>query len=122
MKKRILTIVAVLALAAVLVVSLVACIPSDPAKAKENLKEAGYTVMDVSLESIGLEIKGCTNIVTASKLTDLDDGITIFYFEDSAAASDAEEALIDFLGEDAGIKKQGKIIYAGSDEAIKAAK
>lgn len=159
MKKRILTVVGVLALAAILVVSLVACIPSDPAKAEENLKAEGYDVLvvnsDDALGAAGLVLPdGCVTRVTGTKVLsgDLDDNIVIYYFEDSDAATaymdenadwqDEIDVQLDELKDeyDAGeisendynslkdlleniqMKKQGKIVYRGSADAIKAAK
>lgn len=159
MKKRILTIVAVLALAAVLVVSLVACIPSDPAKAEENLKAEGYDVIvvnsDAALGAAGLVLPdGCVTKVAGTKALsgDLDNYIEIYYFEDSEAASaymdknadwqqDVDESLAELenaykegeisendynsikeMYEGFQMKKQGKIVYVGSADAIKAAK
>ena len=159
MKKRILTVVGVLALAAILVVSLVACIPSDPAKAEENLKAEGYDVLVVNSDDVlgiaGLALPdGCVTQVSGSKVLsgDLGDSIAIYYFEDSDAATAYMDKNADWQGEidvqlaelkdeyDAGeisendynsmkdllesvqMKKQGKIVYVGSADAIKAAK
>lgn len=159
MKKRILTVVGVLALAAILVVSLVACIPSDPAKAEENLKAEGYDVLVVNSDDVlgiaGLALPdGCVTQVSGSKALsgDLGDSIAIYYFEDSDAANAYMDENADWQGEidvqlaelkdeyDAGeisendynsmkdllesvqMKKQGKIVYVGSADAIKAAK
>lgn len=159
MKKRILTVVGVLALAAILVVSLVACIPSDPAKAEENLKAEGYDVIVVNSDDVlgiaGLALPdGCVTQVSGSKVLsgDLGDSIAIYYFEDSDAATAYMDKNADWQGEidvqlaelkdeyDAGeisendynsmkdllesvqMKKQGKIVYVGSADAIKAAK
>lgn len=159
MKKRILTVVGVLALAAILVVSLVACIPSDPAKAEENLKAEGYDVIVVNSDDVlgiaGLALPdGCVTQVSGSKALsgDLGDSIAIYYFEDSDAATAYMDKNADWQGEidvqlaelkdeyDAGeisendynsmkdllesvqMKKQGKIVYVGSADAIKAAK
>ena len=157
MKKRILTIVSVLALAAVLVISLVACIPSDPAKAEKNLKAEGYDVLVVNADDpvLGLGLPdGCVTSVSASKALegDFGDYIEIFYFEDSKAASaymdendewqqNIDEGLAELenaykegeisendykswkeMYEGFEMKKQGKIVYVGSADAIKAAK
>lgn len=159
MKKRILTVVGVLALAAVLVVSLVACIPSDPDKAASNLKEAGYDVLVANsgdaLGIVGWALPdGCVTQVTGTKALsgDLGDNIAIYYFEDSDAANAYMDENADWQGEidvqlaemedayKAGeisendfnsmkdllesiqMKKQGKIVYVGSADAIKAAK
>ena len=159
MKKRILTIVSVLALAAVLVISLVACIPSDPAKAEKNLKAEGYDVVVTNADDLlgagGIILPdGCVTSVRASKALegDLGNYITIYYFEDSEAASaymdenakwqqEIDEELAELenaykegeisendynsikeMYEGFEMKKQGKIVYVGSADAIKAAK
>lgn len=159
MKKRILTVVGVLALAAILVVSLVACIPSDPAKAEENLKAEGYDVLVVNADDFfgagGVVLPdGCVTKVQGTKALsgDLGDNIVIYYFEDSDAATAYMDKNADWQGEidvqlaeledeyKAGeisendfnsikdllesvqMKKQGKIVYVGSADAIKAAK
>ena len=122
MKKKILSVVAVLVLAAILAVALVACIPSDPDKAAENLANADYLVIPLPL----LGIAGVDEAITA---TNLKEGIIIVYFESSDAASDFygdkdnEKFLQEELGlEDTVYKKQGKIVYLGTKEAVKAAR
>lgn len=92
MKKtlRILTValVAVLCLAA-----LGACLPSDSAKAVENLKAAGYTVTEYSSDSLfglgGLAMpENCSRCVYAYKGNedDASDMVSLFYFSSSDAA------------------------------------
>lgn len=125
MKKKILSVVAVLVLAAILAVALVACIPSDPDKAAENLANADYLVIPLPL----LGIAGVDEAITA---TNLKEGIVIVYFESSDAASDfygdkdnekfLQEELEELGLEDTVYKKQGKIVYLGTKEAVKAAR
>lgn len=133
MKKRILSVIAVLALAAVLAVAMVACIPSDPDKAAENLKAADYLVDvaddPISMGVMGLAADGIEAVVSATS-DDFTEGVTIFYFEDSDSAKSFYES--DFISEmkeeaeaeseELVIKRQGKIVYAGTKEAIKAAR
>lgn len=133
MKKRILSVIAVLALAAVLAVAMVACIPSDPDKAADNLKAADYLVDvtddPVSTGVMGLMADGIEAVVSATS-DDFTEGVTIFYFEDSDSAKSFYES--DFISEmkeeaeaeseELVIKRQGKIVYAGTKEAIKAAR
>lgn len=134
--KKALSIIAVLALVAVLGVALVACVPSDPDKAAANLEEAGYKVLTTKASDgtgvqLGLEAvaEGCVAMVTASKgLSDLDDAITILYFNDADDAKAAyEEIKADFDKLDdedkEGYKvgRSGKVVYTGSEEAVKAA-
>ena len=133
MKKRILSVIAVLALAAVLAVAMVACIPSDPDKAAENLKAADYLVDvedgSVSMGVMGIVADGIEAVVSGTS-DDFTEGVTIFYFEDSDSAKSFYES--DFISEmkeeaeaeseELVIKRQGKIVYAGTKEAIKAAR
>ena len=147
MKKRIATLIAVMALVAVLAACLVACMPSDPAKAEENLKAEGYDVTLIE-EDLG---DGMVAMLQAEKEDDsitiyyFDDKDAANKFwedqemDDYEAQKDEslkeleqmyEEELFDKdeyeemkkLIEDAKVKKQGKIIYAGTSAAIKAAK
>ena len=147
MKKRIATLIAVMALVAVLAACLVACIPSDPAKAEENLKAEGYDVTLIE-EDLG---DGMVAMLQAEKEDDsitiyyFDDKDAANKFwedqemDDYEAQKDEslkeleqmyEEEFFDKdeyeemkkLIEDAKVKKQGKIIYAGTSAAIKAAK
>ncbi len=147
MKKRIATLIAVMALVAVLAACLVACMPSDPAKAEENLKAEGYDVTLIE-EDLG---DGMVALLRAEKEDDSitiyyfdDKDAANKYWEDEEMddyEAQKEEGLKeleqmykeDLLDkdeyeemkksiEDAKVKKQGKIIYAGTSAAIKAAK
>lgn len=98
----------------------------NPEKAKEALEDAGYTV---TLVDSALGFEGIEKYLTAFKMSeDMSDMemITIYYFEDSAAAKDAWEDIQkeaeELDEEDLVIKKSGKMIYAGTKEAVKAAK
>ena len=149
MKKRIATLIAVMALAAVLAACLVACIPSDPAKAEENLKAEGYEVTlieeglpDGMVASLSAE-KGDDYISIAyfddkdaankywednemddyeaqkeKELKELEEMYDEGLFE---GAEDEYEEMKKYI-EDTKVKKQGKIVYIGTEAAIKAAK
>lgn len=139
--KKVLLVVAVIALISVATMALVGCVPSDPAKAEANLIDAGYEVM-VTRASDGTGVKlglnavadGCVAMVTAMKATisndDADfDGVVIYYFNDGAKAKafyEEQKAEYDELSDEEkeGMKvgKSGKVVYAGSKDAIKAAK
>ena len=134
--KKALSIVAVLALVAVLGVALVACIPGDPDKAKANLEEAGYEVSvakasDGTGVQMGLELtygEGCIATVNAVKGefslaqgADVD-MVAIIYFKDSASAKAYWETVKDEEVEEGWVAKQsGKIVYAGTEAGVKAA-
>ena len=133
--KKALSIIAVLALVAVLGVALVACVPSDPEKAAENLEAEGYEVATAKKGSsiggilAGMTMpEGCETMVTGIK--DLLDGdmIVIYYFEEADDAKDFyEDMKADFDKADEedkeGMKigRNGKVVYTGSEEAVKAA-
>ena len=127
--KKTLSIVAMIALVAVLGIALVACIPSDPDKAAENLEKEGYTVLaneDATKALAGFIVpEGCEAIVFAYKgyiPIGADDAIRIYYFEETEDAKEYWETIKDDELEDGWDAKQsGKIVYKGSKEAIKAA-
>lgn len=134
--KKTLSIVAMIALVAVLGIALVACIPSDPDKAAANLKEEGYTVTvakasDGTGVKMGLELtygKGCIAVVDASlvsvSLAQGVDGeiIKIIYFNDSDSAKAYWETIKDDEVEEGYVaKRSGKIVYGGTEAAVKAA-
>ena len=161
--KKLVSIIAVVALVAIVATLLVACVPTDPAKAEANLKEAGYTVIaydkDDGLGLAGYTLPdGATNVVSGTKEADEDSAsliaetVTIYYFESSDKAkayfekvygdfdANQDEAKAELKESyDAGdiskedydamleminnsqAKRFGKIVYAGTKAAIKAA-
>jgi hypothetical protein len=127
-KKNLFVSIAVVLTAVVMVFAFTACISSDVNKVKEKLEKAGYTVEVIE---DGLE-DGAIGILEAKKGTptsfDNIDGIYVCVF---AKASDAkkyyddnkeeiEESAKMFKDGKSGV--QGKVIYAGSADAVKAAK
>lgn len=123
MKKRILSVIAVLALAAVLAVAMVACIPSDPDKAVENLEAEDYFTIPFSIP-----IGDAEDVVVAANADG--DAICIVYFADSDTAkeffesdsmTDIRESIFD-EDDDVQLKRQGSIVYIGTQAAIKAAR
>ena len=127
--KKALSIIAVLALVAVLGVALVACVPSDPDKAEANLEEAGYVVVRADSDDLiaGAALKQI-DAVTSITATDGDEGVTILYFEDTDAAKayyEDAQAQWEKLDEDEkeGMKmgKSGKVVYFGTEAGVKAA-
>ena len=127
--KKALSIIAVLALVAVLGVALVACVPSDPDKAEANLEEAGYFVERADSDDliVGAALKQI-DAVTSISATNGDEGVTILYFEDTDAAKayyeDAQaqwEKLDDDEKEGMKMGKSGKVVYFGTEAGVKAA-
>ncbi len=126
MKKTLLTL-AVIALIAVLAVALVACIPSNPNKAVENLKDAGYSARkyETSLP------QGCECYVVGTKINaDITDSDTIYiyYFKNTDAAKSYYssykanwwDSIPDEAKADSVFERSGKIVYRGSEAAVKA--
>lgn len=129
-----------LALVAVMAVAmLVACGPaSNPDKAAKALEKNGYTVTKITNESKAGEM----TLNTQAKFMGLEDGdivatvsamnedkefITITYFASSSAAKKAWDKSQEAKGDDEEdseivTKLSGKMIYAGTKKAIKAAK
>ena len=114
-----------------LIASLVACggPAKKPADAKAALEANGYSVVlseGKALEAIAslLGIDDLDAKIVATSKEDLDDYVTIYYFED---ADDAEAAWEKIQTEadkaDAEVvKKSGNMIYYGTEAAVKAAK
>ena len=123
----------ILALTLVLVMSVVMLAScggpnADPEKAAKALEDAEYDVDDSKLLaptiSSLLGIKGVETVVFGEKK---DEGITILYFEDKDAANEAWEKVEKYVDDmesdlDLILKKSGKMIYFGTEAAIKAAK
>ena len=127
--KKFVRIIALTLTVLMLSMALVACAKpnADPAKAKEALKEAGYTIMPGG-SLAGLAYKDLDEIVIA--VNEDEKGVVIFYFDDDEAAKDAFEDFKkeyeDSEGNDdedwVAPTRSGAIIYCGHKDAIKAAK
>lgn len=124
--KKVLKLTLVVAVVAVMCVALVACIPSDYSKAVSNLKDEGYvTATDTVVIPTALKLAGVEGIETVITGTNGSDAITLIYFESSSAAKSAYDAVKEYFtnkdGETA-VNRSGKVIYCGTDAAVKAAK
>lgn len=122
--KKIITIIAVIALVAVLGVVLFACAPSSVEKATSKMTKAGYTVSSYSTKDAEDSDGGIT-AVKANSLLDWD-GIYAMHFTSTKAAKKFYEDLIGSDKEDQkeakenNLKQDGKWVYWGSDAAVKA--
>lgn len=130
MKKKILSVIAILALVSVLAVVLVACNPSSYEK---KLEDAGYDKVTVSeedsdavkLANKGLEIDGgyegkISWIVTGTKLgislSGVDAGaVSIYKFEKSA---DAKKYVEDNGGESDKLVRKGSVVIFGDADSV----
>ena len=106
---------------------------SNPEKAVAALEKNGYTAghdeSSISALFAGIDPKDVTDVVIAYKRVGINiDSITIIYFEDTNAAKDAWEEIKkeieDEIDEDSGyvVEKSGKMIWFGTEDAVKAAK
>ena len=137
--KKLVKVLALVMVVAMSLALLVACAPnSDPDKAKDALKENGYTAT-ISKDAITLGITeallGCERgdmvaIVTGTT-TDADkhlQTVTIYYFKDGAVANkvyDKVKSESDEKSKDESnwtLAKSGSMIYYGTSAAIKAAR
>lgn len=125
----------------IIALACVGCAPNkDPNKAKGNLESAGYTVVKAE-DAISLTVieavLGCNRgdlvaSVTAVKANDDDSSefIQILYFKDDGAAKACWEKAKSYLEDsakddtDSNVKteRSGKIIYSGTEAAIKASR
>ncbi len=135
MKKSIVKVLA-LSLAVMMCVALVACgaPASNPDDAEKALKDNGYVVVRVDDEGLGglamaaFKLAGIDNVATVITGTNGDEAITIFYFDEAADANaeweDVQKWSDDESDDDSDwvLKKSGKMIYAGTKNAVKAAK
>lgn len=135
MKKTILRVVALALLAVMTCMVFVSCggPASDPDKADKALDKEGYKVLHATnkLEAVALGgwYDGCEEVILATKDKDL---IYVWYFDEKDSANNAWEKIEEFakkINDDAKeekadivIKKSGKIIYAGTEQAIKDAR
>lgn len=132
MKKTIIKIMA-LTLALVMTCAMLASCggpASTPEKAEEALKKNDYSVQVLDNELTLLAVSafaGDVEAVVVGASKDLKDGVTIFYYADAKAANEAWADVKEAMEKDADeetdlvIKKSGKMIYAGTKDAIKAA-
>lgn len=144
MKKKIVAIIGVVLVAVMLTAVLVACVPTDPAKAESNLKSADYNVEKA--QGIGAALMvGTVNAMTKTEvdLTKVDsvvfggkgsDWVTIFYFKDSDSAKQYYDGItpaLEKLKEEADKNnkefntdygRNGVAVYLGTTAGVKAAK
>lgn len=127
-----------IALALVLVLSVVtlaSCLPPnmDPEKAIDSLKENDFKAAEddtlLPLVFAGLGIKDVDVVVTGTAIIDNKlEHVTIIYFEDAEAAKEAWEDVKEYAEKedkeeedtDWAIAKFGKMIWYGTEAAIKA--
>ncbi|MBE6534765.1 MAG: hypothetical protein E7678_07370 [Ruminococcaceae bacterium] len=122
--KKSLRIIALAMVALMLMLTLASCgaPKSDPDKAVKALEKNGYTAQKMDGGEEDLE---CTVIGMSE---DLKNRVTIAYYKTTDAAKKAlddanenKDQLKAVFGDDVIIKRSGKMVYAGTKDAIKAA-
>lgn len=133
MKKTFIKIMALTLVAVMACTMLVSCggPNADPDKAVEALKDNDYVVEKLDGKISLAVVSAFAGDVEAVVLGVSEDGkeaVTIFYYEDSKAANEAWDDVKKEMEKENDdetklvIKKSGKMIYAGTEAAIKAAK
>lgn len=122
--KKIMALIAVVALVAILGVCLVACNPSDVSK---RLEKKGYSVVTVDENATDLSVK--TVYAALSGNSDFEAGVfavkdkesvIVIWFKTEDAAKDFENNFV--LSFSPKKERVGKTIYAGTEQGVKDAK
>ena len=133
MKKTFIKIMALTLVAIMMCTMLVSCggPNANPDKAVESLKDNDYVAEKID-SKLGLAFvsafAGDVEAVVTGLSKDGKEAITIFYYEDAKAANEAWDDVKEHMEKEKDdetkivIKKSGKMIYAGTEAAIKAAK
>ncbi len=138
--KKTLRILALAMVTVILTLALVSCggPNADPDKAEDALKENDYkTTNDDTLGPAGLKLVGIDNVDCVVTGTAKIDGeyehVTIWYFDEAEDADKAWDKAEEYADKEQDedeeakdskwvVKKSGKMIYFGTENAIKAAK
>lgn len=97
---------------AIMCIAMVACAPFTVEKAEEKMQEAGYKVVAYSKDEADGFVGG---FIATKGITDLTNTMTAVLFETTDQASDFYSTL-----SETGATLDGKWVYWGSEEAIKA--
>lgn len=124
--KKIAKITSTIAVLLITCICLIGCVPKSYEKAVEHLEKAGYLVTActendaVFIYPHSDEFDGATAFIVA---TNGNEGITMLYFENSKKAKAGfdkfKEFFANYLGNEV-IKREGKVIYAATEDALKA--
>ena len=129
--KKTIRFVAFAMVALMLMLTLVSCGAkpnATPADAKKALEKADYEVLLIDSEA-ALKLTGIDGLVAtlAATTKDLKNAVSIYYFKDSASASDAYDKIKELADEakekteNISVGKSGKMIWFGTKDAVKAA-
>lgn len=127
MKKRIIALIACVALVSILGICLIAC-NDDIAKSDANadtytkkLEKAGYTVESLDVDDVDADIEWGVSATKTKGFLDGFDYVSVIKYTNTDDAKEVEEALIKQLGEDF-VYRTGKIVMYGTEQGVKDAK
>ena len=124
------------ALVLMMLLTLTSCVPSDSSKAEEKMEKKGYKVVVVTgtaaeLAGKALGVEGLSETMVATKTAKDEDGkdtieiVSAYWFEETSQAKEAFEKIEKAAKEDSEstdnfvCKRSGKVIYAGTKQAVK---
>lgn len=124
------------ALVLMMLLTLTSCVPSDSSKAEEKMEKKDYKVVVVTgtaaeLAGKALGVEGLSETMVATKTAKDEDGkdtieiVSAYWFEETSHAKEAFEKIEKAAKEDSEstdnfvCKRSGKVIYAGTKQAVK---
>lgn len=124
------------ALVLMMLLTLTSCVPSDSSKAEEKMEKKDYKVVVVTgtaaeLAGKALGVEGLSETMVATKTAKDEDGkdtienVSAYWFEETSQAKEAFEKIEKAAKEDSEstdnfvCKRSGKVIYAGTKQAVK---
>lgn len=121
MSKKVISVVAIIALVAALALCLTAC---NQDSVEKRLEKEGYFILSMSAEQLGIEESEIEWIVAGANAESLFTGGDFVVAVKFAKTDDAKEFAdtIKSEGDEYGtVKRLGKLVYAGTEAGVKAA-
>lgn len=113
--KILISVVAVLMCA----VMLIACVPQSVEKAQKKMEEAGYVVVSSSDDDKEEGVVGSFIATKTTNIINIDVVTAVWY----SSTKEAKEAYEEYKGEeedeDTVVKRSGKCVYFGTEQAVK---
>lgn len=124
------------ALVLMMLLTLTSCVPADSSKAEEKMEKKDYKVVVVTgtaaeLAGKALGVEGLSETMVATKTAKDEDGkdtieiVSAYWFKEASQAKDAFEKIEADAKKDSKdesnfvCKRSGKVIYAGTKQAVK---
>lgn len=121
MRKKVVSIIAIIALVAALALCLTAC---NQSSVEKRLEKEGYLITDISAKQLGIDESEIEWIVAGANAESMFTGGDFVVAIKFAQTADAKEFADALKGEDEGygtVKRLGKLVYAGTEAGVKAA-